>query len=588
MAIGGGGSREFVLKIVADVKDAIKGVEQVGKETQSFKEKAIGVGKSVATGLAIAAVAEFGRQSVMSAMEADEAMDKVQSVFGDASQSVIDFSQTVTDKMGLSAQDYQSMAAQTGSLMQSVGIGAEDAAKSTEVLSQRAADLAAIYGGSAQDAMGQFDKALTGQTKGLKQYGIVLSKSEIEQRAMNEGYVDAAGKVTKAGMAIAAQELIMEKSAKQAGAFAENAGDLGSQQAILAAKVENLKTTIGNMLLPVLERLMVVAQPILQFIQDNITWLAPLVGAIAGIAAGVKIWTAAQWLLNAAMTANPIGLVVAGIAALTAGVIWAYQNVEWFRDAVHAVWDWIKTNWPLLLTILTGPIGAAVWVITSHWDKIKEAALTVYNWVKDNWPLLLGILTGPFGTAVVLIIRNWDTIRDFFTSLPGKIVGWLSNIGNTIAQPFKDGARWATDAFNTVKDFFYQLPGNVNRWLSNLANIIKYPFTTAFDAIKNAWNNTIGRINFTVPSWVPGIGGKGWSAPRLAAGGIVNRPTIALIGEAGPEAVVPLNQLGTVDGGGATYIINLYALNPTAETGRLIVQSISEYERVSGRRVSTA
>lgn len=611
MAIGGA-SREFMLKIVADVKDAISGVEKVGKETQSFKDKAIGVGKAVATGLAVAAVANFGKQTVESAMEADEAMDKVGSVFGSASQSVIDFSQTVADKMGLSAQDYQSMVAQTGSLLQSMGINNADAAKSTEVLSQRAADLAAIYGGDAPKAMSAFDKALTGQTKGLREYGIVLSKAEIEQRAMSKGYVDASGKVTKAGMAIAAQELILEKSAKQAGEFANNSGDLGSQAQIMQAKMENLKTSIGNMLIPTLEKLATVMQPVMEFIQNNIQWLAPMAAAIGGVVLGLKAWQAAQviwntattvatgiqWAFNAAMMANPIGLIIAAVAALVAGFVLLYTKVDWFREAVDAavqavwsalqwLWDWISNNWPLLLAILTGPFGLAVAAIVKYWDEIKGAILFVYNWIKDNWPTLLAILTGPFGLAVLAIVKNWDSIKEFFQNLPGQIAGWLSNIGNTIAQPFKDGARWATDAFQTVKDFFYKLPGQINGWLSNVGNIIKYPFEVAFNAIKTLWNNTIGKISFTVPSWVPGIGGKGWSAPRLAAGGIVNRPTLALIGEAGPEAVIPLSAMNQ-SGGESTVVINVYALNPTAEVGRLVYTAIRDYERTSGNSVLTS
>lgn len=613
MAIGGA-SREFMLKIVADVKDAISGVEKVGKETQSFKEKAIGVGKAVATGLAVAAVANFGRQTVESAMEADEAMDKVGSVFGSASQSVVDFSQTVADKMGLSAQDYQSMVAQTGSLLQSMGINNADAAKSTEVLSQRAADLAAIYGGDAPKAMSAFDKALTGQTKGLREYGIVLSKAEIEARAMKEGYVDASGKVTKAGMAIAAQELILEKSAKQAGEFANNSGDLGSQAQIMQAKMENLKTSIGNMLIPVLEKLATVMQPIIQFLQDNITWIAPLAGIIGGLVIGIKAWAAAQviwnaattvatgiqWAFNAAMLANPIGLIIAAVAALVAGFVLLYTKVDWFREAVDAavdavlaalqwLWNWISDNWPLLLAILTGPFGLAVLAIVKNWDTIKEVILGVYNWIKDNWPLLLAILTGPFGLAVLAITRNWDTIKDFFRNLPGQIQGWLSNVFNVIKYPFETAFNWIKNTGEGVLDFFRKIPNTINNAFSNLYNVIKYPFEQAFNAIKNLWNNTVGKLSFTVPSWVPGIGGKGWSAPRLAAGGIVNRPTLALIGEAGPEAVIPLNQLGqSVPAATGPVIINVYAMTANAEVGRKVFEALQEYERISGRAIGTA
>src|SRR3546814_18759321 len=81
-------------------------------------------------------------------------------------------------------------------------------------------------------------------------------------------------------------------------------------------------------------------------------------------------WAAAQWLLNAAMAANPVGLVILAIAALVAIVIVAYQKsetfrkivgkaFEWVQKAAASAWEWIKGNWPLLLAIITGPIGLA-------------------------------------------------------------------------------------------------------------------------------------------------------------------------------------------------------------------------------------
>lgn len=66
------------------------------------------------------------------------------------------------------------------------------------------------------------------------------------------------------------------------------------------------------------------------------------IGGVIQIVRSVGLWTAAQWLLNVALDANPIGVIVIAIAALVAGVIWAYKNVGWFRDGVNAAWDGIK------------------------------------------------------------------------------------------------------------------------------------------------------------------------------------------------------------------------------------------------------
>ena len=121
--------------------------------------------------------------------------------------------------------------------------------------------------------------------------------------------------------------------------------------------------------------------------------LAARAAAIA-IAAGAKIWAAAQWLLNAALTANPIGLVIAAIAALVAVFVIAWKKSETFRNIVLGAWNAIKSAtvriwdaivsffkaWgPKVLIALTGPIGIVARFIIQNWDKIKQGAVTAFN-----------------------------------------------------------------------------------------------------------------------------------------------------------------------------------------------------------------
>src|SRR5690606_6324764 len=93
--------------------------------------------------------------------------------------------------------------------------------------------------------------------------------------------------------------------------------------------------------------------------------------------AATKLMAAAQWLLNAAMSANPIFLVVGALAALTAGVVWAYQNVEWFRNLVDNLWGFLKG--------LANLIGGA----------LADAFTKVANWFRD----LPGTVIGFFSDA---------------------------------------------------------------------------------------------------------------------------------------------------------------------------------------------
>ena len=610
MALGGA-TREFMLRIVADVKDATRGMDQVESSSKSMRDTVTGIGKSVATGLAVGAVVNFGKESVTAAAEAEQAMNGVRAVFGDSADEIEAFSTKAITSMGISDDAYQAFATTTGGLLKDMGVPLDQTVTMTDELAQRGADLAQVYGVDADQAFTALQKGIGGSYRGLKELGISLDKNEVEARAMANGWVDAGGNVTEAGKAMAAQQLIMEKTADKAGEFSEHSGEVANQQKILALQFEETKETIGNALLPMVSKLMAALVPLLNFTAKYADILVPIAGVIGGIVlamkayqvgqlaweAATKIATAAQWLWNAAMTANPIGLIVAAIAAVIAIVVLLYMKVDWFRagvdaaidgiiaawnwllDIIKSVFNWVKDNWPLLLAIITGPIGIAVKLIVDNWDTIKNAVMGVFNWIKTNWPTLLAILTGPFGLAVLAISRNWDTITAFFRDLPGKIAGFLSSLASKITSPFTGAKDTVLAAVGKITDWFREFPGKVNSLFSNLANIIKYPFTAAFNAIKSLWNSTVGGFGFTVPSWVPGVGGKGFRIPSMATGGIVSRPTIALIGEAGPEAVVPL---GSGHGFGTT-IINVYALTANAEVGRKVYEALREYERTSGK-----
>jgi hypothetical protein len=186
----------------------------------------------------------------------------------------------------------------------------------------------------------------------------------------------------------------------------------------------------------------------------------------------------------------------------------------------------------------------------------------VISWVSSNWPILATILFGPFGLAVSLIIRNWSTITGFFSSVVGAIGGVISRVVGAITSPFQ--AAWS--------------------WVQS--NI--------FGPIKSVWNSIAGALNaihisLKVPSFVPGIGGKGWewngpNLPMLASGGIVNRATLAVLGERGPEAVIPLGRGGGAVGGNTVLnvTVNVPPSSNPAAIGGEVVRTLKAYVRANG------
>ena len=101
--------------------------------------------------------------------------------------------------------------------------------------------------------------------------------------------------------------------------------------------------------------------------------------------------------------------------------------------------------------------------------------------------------------------------------------------------------------------------------IGKVAEIITFPYRVAFKTIASLWNATLGGFHIGIPGFKipfgPSFGGFGFTIPNLpvpalAAGGVVTRPTMAMIGERGPEAVIPLSRSGNGGAGGVTVVIN--------------------------------
>jgi hypothetical protein len=182
-----------------------------------------------------------------------------------------------------------------------------------------------------------------------------------------------------------------------------------------------------------------------------------------------------------------------------------------------ATWIGENTDLVVKLGVAFGAVAAAV-VITNTamkaWTVITTAATVAqkaFNLAMTANPIVLATAAiVAIGVAIVAAYKKFEPFRDI-----------VDSIGKALKAAFTG----TVDALKTA----------VNAYLGIYKGI--------FNAIAKAWNNTIGKLSFKVPSWVPGLGGKGFDVPNipeLANGGIVTRPTLAMIGEAGPEAVVPL------------------------------------------------
>lgn len=181
------------------------------------------------------------------------------------------------------------------------------------------------------------------------------------------------------------------------------------------------------------------------WVATNARMLATKVEAVAvavsqyAVAAATGVWSAAQWLLNAALTANPIGLLVVGIAALVGAVVLAYTNINVFRSAVDATVGFIVSNWPIALAVLTGGMSLVAAVIIKNWSTIRGA-----------------------------VESGIDAVVGFFTDMPDRIISAVGDFGRLLFQAGRDVVQGFIDGveskFSFVQDALEWLTDKIPEW----------------------------------------------------------------------------------------------------------------------------
>lgn len=215
-----------------------------------------------------------------------------------------------------------------------------------------------------------------------------------------------------------------------------------------------------------------------------------------------------------------------------------------------AAWASENSDKFLIIAGVIGGIAAAIIAINTAmtiWTattKAFTAVQTVFNAVLAMNPIgLIVIALAALVAGLVLAYHKFEGFR---------------NIVDSVFSFIKNGVKAGIDGITTYLQFVLGI------------------YKGIFNAIASLWNNTFGKLSFKVPSWVPGIGGKGFDVPdipMLAEGGIVTQPTLALIGERGAEAVIPLSKMNQ---GGNIYV-TVQGGDPNA-----IVDALRRYQRQNG------
>ena len=234
------------------------------------------------------------------------------------------------------------------------------------------------------------------------------------------------------------------------------------------------------------------------------------------------------------------------------------------------------------MAILKNSIGETQESIGAALLPVIEAVLPYLqafaDWAQKNPETFTIIAAAIAGIAAAIVLTNIAMALNPFALIAigvGLLVAALK-----IAYDKFEGFRKVVDiVFDALVAGGKAVFDGLTTYFTGLYNAFK----TLFNGIAKLWNGTVGKLAFNIPSWVPVIGGKGFEVPEipmLADGGIVTGPTLAMIGERGPEAVIPLSGRG---GGMGNYTININGgLGSSAEIGTAVVNALRAFNRQNG------
>ena len=250
--------------------------------------------------------------------------------------------------------------------------------------------------------------------------------------------------------------------------------------------------------------------------------------------------------------------VFSGIIDLVSGVL----KLLW--DVVVAIF---KSIWDAIVAIFSG-VGS--WFgekFQGAWDAIVNIFTPIGSWFGERWADVTNALANIGAWFTDMFQKAWTGLTNIFSKLGSwfgerwnDVTSALSSVSNWFGEMFTNAYNAVKDAFSSIGDFFSGVWETVKSIFVNAGQMVGEAVGGAFKSavnavlgtIENVVNGFIGMIN-GVLGVVRNLPGLGWvgsvstvSLPRLARGGIVDSPTIAMIGEAGKEAVVPLENTGFI------------------------------------------
>ena len=459
-------------------------LKALSEQLKKIGAKMTEVGKTMTTKVTAPIVAGY-TVAAKYASDYEENLNKLDVAFGSNSQAVKDWANTARTEFGLSKVQATDAASAFGALGKGIGLTEGEAANMSTTLAGLSADLGSYFNVGVDEAAKALEGIFTGESEALKKFGVVMTDTNLQKFAEDQGLVWKELDQTQKTML--RYQYVLDKTKDAQGDFSRTSDGTANSTKIFQASIQDLGTAIGTNLLPIIT-------PIIQKITEWINKFNELSPATQKIITIVGL---------VAAVIGPLLVVLGTLVSSIGALIGAAPAI------IGAMGTFITTVAPVIAII--GALIAIGVLLYKNWDTIKAKAIEVKNNVVATWNGLKASVIAAVNALKASLSAAWASIKATASA------AWNA-VKTAITSPIQTAVELVRAGINKLKSI-------VNGAHLSLPHIKLPHFSVS------------GKFSLNPPS-VPKV-----SVSWYKTGGIFDSPSLIGIGEAGPEAVVPLDKL---------------------------------------------
>lgn len=527
-----------------------KKMENISNKAKSIGDKISGIGTKLTVGVTTP-LAIAGKGMVDAASDFDENLNKISVAFGDNADEVKAWADTATQSFGLSMNQALEATSLFGDMATSMGISQGEAASMSTSLAGLAGDLASFKNIGIDQAMTALNGVFTGETESLKQLGIVMTETNLEEFAAKTGRVYS--EMSQAEKVQLRYNYVMAMSKNAIGDYARTSDGTANSMRTFQASVENLAITLGQNLLPIvtpiiqkatemvnafaaadpeLQQLILkiagiaaVAGPALLVVGKMVSVFGSVSGAIGMLSGKISALGGMKAILSGVFTAitSPAGIAVAAITALVAAFAYLMTTNEGFRNSImqtvttigqslmpiiQALMPVIQNIATVLATTISSVLQALAPVLAQIVTMIGQIVATVAPLIAQLVSQLAPILTTIIQTVGNIVSAVLPPVITIINAIMGAIEELLPPIMSVLSTVI-DVVSHIITAITPIISFVAGVISDIMEIISPIISFIAGVISSIISAISpiaSTVSNVFSKIFSTVSSIMNRIG----------------------------------------------------------------------------------